>query len=344
MIIIILLNVLASLFVVLQQFLRDEGTIAKEDGTDSALTVVVTAIPIVLGVFMSASNKMGAHGKWLGLRGGAQHTLKEIFRYRTRVGEYGHLDWTGPRQRSVLFTTTTENIRTSLAEGDVFSSALIKPDPDLFDYTLWRDTHGDTEWQDDMYSLLNPSEYYRTRLLPQIQYYVGKTPILERRLRFMQWAIYILSAGSALLGVLGQQLWIAFVSAVVAAITTYMEFDRLQSLLVKYNKTVAELNKIKEWWDSLQPVEKAATSKFVLFVEGCEAALDNEVSTWMQSVSTQQGQGEEEGEDEDPANYVPTLDDFQLKGKREKLFDLLRRTDKSGFRWPDNSAEVPTKA
>ena len=334
-IIIILLNVLATIVAVTQQQLRSDGTIIEDDTADTVLSVTVTAIPIVSAGVISANNKFGAGTKWMGLRGGAQHIIKEILRFRSRVGDYESLKWTGPEKRSARFAERVEDIRQGLNAGDVYSSALKQATSDMADFILARDTHQDSEWEDDLYSQLNPAEYYRVRLLPQIAYYMNKTPVLERRLRILQWTTYVLGAGAAILGFIGYQLWIAVTGAFIAAIATYLEYERIATLLVQFNRTVVELNKLKDWWNSLMPVERAAPGNFFLLVEGVEMVLDKEVSSWMSSATASDKAGEDEDEDEDV--YVPKLIDFQLPGRREKLFQLLNRMFQpaTGFVFPE---------
>jgi len=122
------------------------------------------------------------------------------------------------------------------------------------------------------------------RLDDQLSYYQNKTVKLEKQMQRLQWGVYIFGGLGTLLVAVGQEIWIAFTSAMVAAFTTQMEYRQLENTLMRYNQTANELAGIRSWWIALSPEEQADPKNVDKLVGQTEASIHSEHATWIQDM------------------------------------------------------------
>ena len=285
---IIIINIAATLLTVIQQEIRTAVTFNDSPDTVTWFRRVVTVLPICVGILIAISNKFNANTKWLFLRNSAQCVKRELFRYRTRTGEYN--GDTNSEHRSTVLARALDEIASKLAQSEVGDLALRKSAEFFFDdgydsTDIKLAGHKDSGDQFGL-SLLNAEDYYNRRLIVEINYYLRKTPLLQRNSRVLLITVYILSSGSALLGIYSYEIWIAASMAIVAGLTMVLEYQQYQRRLTKYSRTVTELQRMRQWWQSLQLVEKASPLNISQLVEGTEAILDEEVNSWLAQMKT----------------------------------------------------------
>src|SRR5262249_2950706 len=83
-------------------------------------------IPIALTVLITAANRFKQGNKWLLLRSGAEAIKREIFRYRSRAGDYrGEPDKPSPEQQ---LSQRVEDVTRRTMRTEVNTSALVPYD------------------------------------------------------------------------------------------------------------------------------------------------------------------------------------------------------------------------
>ena len=82
------------------------------------LYYAVLVIPIVVSVAIAGGNRFKPGSKWLLMRAAAESVKREIFRYRTRSGDYRHAD------RDSVLALRIEDVTRRLAFTEVNTLAL----------------------------------------------------------------------------------------------------------------------------------------------------------------------------------------------------------------------------
>ena len=171
-------------------------------------------IPIVVSVAIAAGNRFTPGKKWLLMRGAAESIKREIFRYRTRAGDYRHAD------REAVLALKVEDITRGLARTEVntgaFEPYLGKIPPVMFA----------AEAPDDGLSLLSPERYLALRVVDQLRYYRRSALKLHRALVTWQGAILLLGGLGTLLAALNCSVWVAVTTAAVTTVTTHLGYRR----------------------------------------------------------------------------------------------------------------------
>ena len=131
---------------------------------------------------------------------------------------------------------------------------------------------------------MTPEQYLAYRLEDQLNYYMGKTNKLYIKLRRLQWMVYIIGGIGTLLAALGLELWIAFTGALVTALGTYLEYQKIEESLLKYNQAATDLSNVRSWWVSLPAVEQEKQCRIDMLVGRSERILHNEFSGWAEEM------------------------------------------------------------
>jgi hypothetical protein len=263
-----------------------------------AFKYLAIAVPVIVSIMLTASNQFKNRRKWILLRGSAEAIKKEMFRYRTKVGDYAERDKSNegskeaeskPRSRDVVLaehivTITQRLMRTEVNTGSLQYKGPVPP--------------ADTAPDSDDYgpSFLTSERYLQVRLEHQLSYYEGRVAKYERQRSELQWLIFIVGGLGTLLAALGAQLWIALTTATVTALSAWVGDLRLDLTLVKFNQTAAALSDLRVWWRTLSPDEKAKPDNHEALVNQTEQILENERSDWVMQMD------EKKEEDPEPAS------------------------------------------
>lgn len=237
---------------------------------------IIILIPIISTALLAAANRFNAGTKWLLLRGSAEALKREIYRYRSHAEIYSSLQ-TAAMSREIKLANKVQNITRQLMQTEVNLSSLKRyqgPIPPKYGISA----------NDDGMSNLNPEQYLTARLEDQLNYYQSKTTTLEKRLKRLQWMIYGIGGVSTLLAAMGMELWIALTTALVTAISTYMEYQQIETTLVKYNQAANDLANVRSWWIALSAAEQEKQSDIDMLVRQTERILHSEFSGWVQEM------------------------------------------------------------
>jgi len=230
-------------------------------------------IPIGLTVLITAAGRFKQGSKWLLLRAGAEAIKREIYRYRARAMYYRENAESQLAQRMEDITRRT--MRTEVNSSSLVSYDKSKGFPPGMGATL----------SDDMgFGFLTPARYLEIRLGSQLAYFRRKAVRLERQLKVLSWLTFIVGGAGTYLAAVGQQVWIALTTALVAAMGTYLGYRQTESTLTKYNQTATNLANVRAWWNALLPEEQLRQSNLDLLVEHTEQVLQTDLDGWVQQM------------------------------------------------------------
>jgi hypothetical protein len=282
---IITLGVLATSLAVTKEFIT-KGADVPAWSPWWYVKYVLVVIPIVLTLLITATNKFKQGNKWLLLRAGAEAIKREIYRFRARAGDYKDaLNATAPTAGTIPLPTPeqvlaqrVEDITRRAMSTEVNSSSLRPYDKEK-DFPPYVKYSGD-----DGYSILTPDRYVQVRLADQLGYYKRSALREERKLKLVQWTIYIIGGLGTLLAAINQQVWIAVTTALATAFTTYLSYQQTERTLTKYNQAFTDLDNVKSWWTALPAEEQAKQANVDTLVKHTEDVLQSELDGWVQQM------------------------------------------------------------
>ncbi len=269
------LAVMGTLLAVIQGTIEADNTLRNHWARD-VLHYAIILVPITLAALLTAVARFGSGNKWLVLRGSAEAVKREIFRYRARVVVYSEAgDSTTPRQ--VRLSERIGTIAGGVMKTDVNRAGLrryVGPLPP-------KDSVADG---DDGFSELTPDQYLKVRLLHQAEWYQSKVLSVERKHRLLRWAVIGFGALGTLLAAIGFDLWIAVTTAVIGAVTTYLEYTQVENTLLHYNQAATDLETIRRWWVSLPANAKLEQANVDRLVDQAEGIMQTESTGWLQEM------------------------------------------------------------
>lgn len=264
----------------------------------------IIVIPIFTSILLAYYNKFRPANRWILLRGSAEAIKREIYRYRSRTGDYSE-DRLKTNSRDDVFHEQLEPVSRRLMQTDVNHGAL-KP----YNGPLPPSMEGGQK-NDDGFSFLTAERYIELRLDDQLKYYSSKTPKLEKQIKQMQVAILVAGGAGTLLAAVRAELWVALTTALATALTTSLAYRQLEETLVRYNQAAADLANVREWWTKLSPAAKRNPKNIDQLVDVTEKVLGTELSGWVQRMEDALAQlkaEEEKGEE-------PSGDESQQKNE-----------------------------
>lgn len=268
------LGIAATVFAVTEGTLEAQHVLAHNWLRVRVLRYLLILIPIMMTAAVAASARFRPGNKWVVLRGSAEAVKREIYRYRSRSGPYGPA---AQAARECRLAERVGTISSSVMKTDVNLAAINPylgplPPPDSV-------AEGD-----DGFSLLKPEHYIRWRLRDQADWYKGKTVTLEKRMRRLRWAGLLFGGVGTFLAAVGLELWIAVTTAIVAAVTTHLEYMQIESTLLHYNQAAADLETIRRWWTALPDADRLQSRNVDRLVEQSERVMRSESSGWVQDM------------------------------------------------------------
>lgn len=239
-----------------------------------ALHQVLILVPITLTLLVAVANQFKQGNKWLLLRAAAESVKREIYRYRARAMYYA--EGATPNAPGALAQRLEEITRRTM-RTEVNTSSL-QP------YDKRRGFPPYSGPGDDGLAYLSPARYVQVRLDDQFRYFRGKAVRLERQLRTLSWATFVVGAVGTYLAAIDQQTWIALTTALVTGIGTYLGYRQVESTLGKYNQAAADLANVRAWWQALPPEDRNTTASTDSLVEHTEQVLQLDLDGWVQQM------------------------------------------------------------
>ena len=231
---------------------------------------MLIAAPIITSAMVSYNSRFREGNKWVLLRAAAESLKREIFRYRTRSGDYSGTHC-GQTSAQLKLATNVKIITANLSQTEVNKSNLphrSKEDPLRMRF-------------------LRPEDYIAQRIQDQTNYFVTKTDFLYRQLKRLQFGSLLLGGMGTFLAAINCGVWVAVTTALAMAFLTKLELDQVETSLVQYNMALVSLRNIECWWRALSPWEKERSRNIDLLVDQTEKALQLETAGWVQQMQSE---------------------------------------------------------
>lgn len=233
-------------------------------------------VPIITSVLLAGALKFDKGNNWILLRGNAEAIKREIYLYRTRVGNYRE-------NRNAELARRIKIISERLRGSSVHQTCFNPYEAEVMFQESELILNGKSE-KDDKFSDLNPETYISWRLEDQFNHYRRKAKQLNKQLQLYQWGAYLLGGVGTFLAATSFQIWVAITSALVGALSSFLEFKRVEATLIGYNQAADNLYDIQVLWNSLSVEEQEKFNNFELLVQTTEATIQTENDSWLQDM------------------------------------------------------------
>lgn len=238
---------------------------------------LITILPILLTVLITAANRFKHGNQWMMLRASAEAIKREIYRYRTRTTSYGGWSPDQPSPEQQL-SRKVHDITQAAMETEANLATLESYDKKKGFPPYMKAAEGG----DDGFQKLSPDRYIEVRLEDQLNYFNRTAVKLGRRLTILQWAVWLIGAVGTYLALVGQQIWVAITTSIAAALTSYLGYKLSEDKLMKFNQARTELVNVRAWWNALSPDDQADQENVNTLVEHTEQVLKSELDNWVQ--------------------------------------------------------------
>eukprot|EP00931_Biecheleriopsis_adriatica_P103028 TRINITY_DN77917_c0_g1_i1.p1 TRINITY_DN77917_c0_g1~~TRINITY_DN77917_c0_g1_i1.p1 ORF type:complete len:1060 (+),score=124.93 TRINITY_DN77917_c0_g1_i1:117-3182(+) len=246
-----------------------------------AFTQVVFALSLIVSGVVSISAFVNPTKRWRHLRRCACSLESVLWQYRTRVGDFA-VSATNPKGPEDALVRALNTWRDDLYSGtDLQSTSLTK----MYPKSVYKHNQRAENVNalvapmsldapvgpDDYYSPAKPGPYIAWRLLPAMRFHQQRMPRYERSRTFWVCLSLLCTATSTALAYLEFPAWVAIVSAIASATTSWQEYSGLTRKLERCNSSIQGIKKLHAWWKSLGEVEQSATiniTKLVISGEG----------------------------------------------------------------------------
>jgi len=266
-----------TLLALVQNAVVTHNLLHSDSAAARTIHTLVIVLPITLAALLGMAARFRVGNKWVDLRKAAEGIKREVFLYRVRTGLYGHAG-ASRLTRDELLAQNVAAIGRGVMQTEVSRMALRDPP---------RGTamHPALAKGDDGVSDIGPAEYVRYRVDDQIDYYAHQVAVRGRLLRWLLSLIFIAGGVGTLLAALNVDVWIAMTTAVVGAVTTFLGYEQVESLLVSYNQAMNGLVSVKGWWVALPPRDRESKATKDRLVHQTERILQKEQGGWVEDMT-----------------------------------------------------------
>ena len=152
------------------------------------------------------------------------------------------------------------------------------------------------------------NQYLENRYQKQMDFYSRSSGKNQKKYRYFQWILIVLSAIAPVLTALitkwaDLQIVVVIVTALVAILTTGLKTFQYQELWVNYRATYEQLKPEIHYYNfSVGPYGEAGVDKESLFVARVETILDKEHQGWPPAKKIQEDRNQGENSATPPAN------------------------------------------
>jgi len=233
------------------------------------LHILIVLTPIAISILIAASSRFREGNKWIHLRSAAEAIKSEIFRYRMKAAPYTD-DECAKTSRESKLAASMKDISLTLVQTEVNRTSIASVSRN----------------QPERLTFLQPEEYLKTRLDDQIGYFTKKIELLYKRLKKIQFGIYLAGGTGTFLAAFNQDIWVALTTALATAFAARLEMDQIESSLVRYNQALTNLRNIRSWWNALSQWERKRRRNIDLLVEQTEKTLEGGIAGWVHQMQT----------------------------------------------------------
>src|SRR5579859_7856781 len=253
--------------------------------------VILFVLPVGVAILISVANRFDDGNKWLQLRAASEAIEREVYRYRTRTGNYSDIQIGAKGNREIPLANMLEMITRQWVEGKTDFGTLypVSTVPPVYKRTRTGNPLPNTTRQEkpehSVSLYLPPNRYVAVRLDKKLDEFKKKTPKLAREFALVQIIILILGGSATLLAALHFELIITVTTAIATAMGAYLSYTQVTNSLKTYNHGYLSLINIKNWWIA---VGEAQTDQDNIekLVEYVETTLQSEQTGWIQQAQT----------------------------------------------------------
>ena len=281
---------------------------------------IVLGLTLLASVIAALITYLNPGTKWQQLRGAALALECEIWKFRSRVGEYGGLgDNRGMmlRDAEVRLQSYSELIKQHVIKSaTVMNTSFLAKFDGLIPNsknkvadakglqvtagmayykhgqypragvqgTFGRANQkkrGDGKLSDDHHSPVSPETYLELRVATQLAFFQTRLPVYSRGRFYFEAILVFGSLTGTILAFLGLSSWAAISTAITASCTAYAQFQGTEKKLLRYSDGVSGLDSILLWWRSLTDVERASMDAKTQLVTSCESIFQSERQGWV---------------------------------------------------------------
>jgi hypothetical protein len=229
---------------------------------------------------IALANRLAAGKRWVVLRAAAESIKTEIYRYRTRTGQYAddRLPRQGPTTRAQVLAQRITHLDAALMHTDASGADLAGyagPLPPVM-YGASRD--------DDGLSRMDAPTYLRLRLGDQVAYFEARVKQLDRRRTRLQVLGVGAGGAGAIVAAAGAAVWVGLTTAISGAALSYLGYLQVDNTIVTYNQSKARLRLLDIDWKAQNSAVPDPQALERLVAEG-EAVLSMELSGWVRQMS-----------------------------------------------------------
>ncbi len=227
-------------------------------------------VPIVITTLVAYNSRIRDGNQWVLLRAAAESIKNELYRYRTRTGDYT-TDRKGRTYADSRLAAAVKDISVALSKTEANRASL----PSLVDQIT-----------PEQLKPLSPQGYLENRVEDQILYYETYTKRLHHRFNNLQLWILVMGGFGTFLSAIHREGWMALTTAFATALTNKLEVDQVQNSLRTYNTALTNLRNIEAWWTGLSLWERTRRANYELLVDQTEKALGLHGSGWVTEMQT----------------------------------------------------------
>jgi ABC-type amino acid transport system permease subunit len=258
---------------------------------EDVMYVILFVLPVGVAILISVANRFDDGNKWLQLRAATEAIEREVYRYRTRTGNYSDIQIGAKGNREIPLANMLEMITRQWVEGKTDFGTLypVSTVPPVNKRTRTGNPLPNTTRQEkpehSVSLYLPPNRYVAVRLDKKLDKFKKKTPKLAREFALVQIIILILGGSATLLAALHFELIITVTTAIATAMGAYLSYTQVTNSLKTYNHGYLSLINIKNWWIA---VGEAQTDQDNIekLVEYVETTLQSEQTGWIQQAQT----------------------------------------------------------
>lgn len=251
----------------------------------SVIRVALIALPITVAGMMTFAGEFTPNSAWIIFRVAAQQILHETYLYRTKAGLYSKNDLTIRAKQQLFITRITQKVND--VTQSLTSEETATVEPVLLEY---EDAEKVAEYANkpkrwgDGFSPISGTDYVETRIVSQRNWYISRLQTDYRKLRRARLSILVFAgAGSVIAGISVQLAFMVVITtAIVTAITTWMQLEMQGKTYGHYNLTANKLDAVLASWHILSDDEKEDPERVARLVENVEGILEDEELAWMQ--------------------------------------------------------------
>jgi hypothetical protein len=224
-----------------------EASSAVSTALSSQLSQSIFLLSVISSLLLSVIGFINPSARWRQLRASALALESIIFQFRTRVGPFvvSNMD---PSSQYTAFSKALQTWREELVAGSDLQVSVLERKHKAKVYKHHQYSGPDMIYgADDFHSPVKPEVYIAIRLLPAMEFYQARIPTRVRWRNIMQFLVFLSSGVSAVLTYYGFPAYVAIISSVGSAITSWQEFTDTGRKIERYTSAVRSIKNLHTW-------------------------------------------------------------------------------------------------